>query len=259
MDEASNIGQAEAPSGHAMMAPDGQAEAPAIDGQATHQTSTIAPGAEAVEESFFDYNEIKGNPQLEAAYKQMQAAFTQKQQGLSGGADKIAAYDRFMQNPVSEIQALAQQYGLQIQGAQDQQQQQFDPKSWDDVMQHMRQQVIQDLQPMISEVQSVKKQNIETHFDNNFPDWRQYEDDMKRNLQAHPSLAGDPDMLYRMSVPQKVWESRATQAAMKKLSAQSSSAQVSGGGTTNRQPKSIEKARSFNEAFEMAKQQMTGR
>lgn len=233
-----------------------QQTTPALD---TDNGGTVAD----TEDNFFDYNEIKGKPELEAAYKQMQGAFSRKMQGLSEGnkanADKLAAYDAFMKNPQAEIQRMAQQYGMTIGQAQEAVQNEFNPQSWDDVMTHMKQQVLQDLQPVFQEVQSVKKQNIESYMDNNFPDWRTYEDQMRDNLGKHPSMASDPELLYRMSVPKNVLDSRATQAALKKLQAQNSNAQVSGGNKTNRQPAQLKKASSFNEAFEMAQQQLSKR
>lgn len=249
-----DLGQADADSGTTTMDSGTTSETPEIDGN-TQQTSQSAPVAE---ETFFDYNSIKGNPELEAAYKQMQSAFTKKNQSIAQAREKIEAYDNFMQNPQASLQQLMQQYGINPQ-AQQAQPQEFNPSSWDDVMSHMKQQVLQELQPVFNEVQSVKKQNIEAQMDNNFPDWRTYEDEMRDNLQKHPSLAQDPGLLYRMSVPQNILESRATQAALKKLQGQNSNAQVSGGGKTNRQPTSIKKAGSFNEAFEMAKQQLIDR
>ncbi|MHC4635804.1 MAG: hypothetical protein ACYSYU_11445, partial [Planctomycetota bacterium] len=87
---------------------------------------------------------------------------------------------------------------------------------------------------------------------------QQYEDTMKINLQKHPSLANDPTSLYRMSVPQEVLESRATQMALKKLEAKGESAKISGGSTTTKTPSGglPDKPVSFTQAYEAAKQSL---
>ena len=63
-------------------------------------------------EPFFDPSEIT-DPALQAQYKKMQSAFTQKMQGLSQQnnevRDKIQQFDAFMQDPVGNIQRLAAQ------------------------------------------------------------------------------------------------------------------------------------------------------
>lgn len=246
--ESESIGQAEAePVGTT-------AEAPTAE-VTTDQTSDKAP-----ESDFFDYNEIKGKPELEAAYKQMQSAWTKKMQSLSdeykSHAEKVQAYDQFMENPQENLKALMQQYGLQ---QPTQEQNGFDPQSWEDVISHVKGQIFDELKPVFQEVQSFKKQNIEQYMDNNFPDWRMYETDMMQNLQKHPSLSSDPGLLYRMSVPENVLNSRATQEALKKLKEQSQNAHVSGGSQTTRKATAPTRASSFKEAFEMAKQQLQER
>lgn len=234
--------------------------------ESTQQTSQSAPAAE--ENAFFDYNEIKGNPALEAAYKQMQSSYTRKMQSFTDQADKIQAYDSFMQNPMQEIQRLAQQYGYQLTQAQQQAQQQqqeseWNPQSWDEVVNHAKlqakQEILQEFQPIIGQVQEMKKQNTETYLDNNYPDWKHYEDAMIQNLNKHPSLANDPDTLYRMSVPESVMTQRATKAALDKLKSQTSNAQVSSGNQTNSQPPKVTKVSSFEDAVEKARQDLAQR
>jgi hypothetical protein len=47
-------------------------------------------------------------------------------------------------------------------------------------------------------------------------------------LQKHPSMAHDPDMLYRMSVPSEVLEARATERALAKLKGSAESGAIPG-------------------------------
>lgn len=225
---------------------------------------TTVSGTEA-DETFFDPSSIKGKPELESAYKEMQRAWTKKtteyKQREKQYETKASAYDAFMANPVPQIKMLAQQYGLNITDAQAQQVAEQvgngDPKNWDDVYKVAEQRVLQKLGPVLSDYQQTRKQNIEKQLDDNCPDWRQYEDEMQGNLQKHPSLVSDPVKLYQISVPEKVWQSRATQEAMRKLQSKAESAQVSSGSTTNKTSSNKPSGKmSFNEAVEFAKRSL---
>src|SRR5688572_9913001 len=66
------------------------------------QTSVMAPVAE---DSFFDPKSIEGKPELQAAYKQMQSAWTKKMQSVSSNKHKLEAYDRFEKDPVGTLRA----------------------------------------------------------------------------------------------------------------------------------------------------------
>ena len=231
--------------------------------QTADQTTTA--GSER-EDSFFDPSSIQGKPELEAAYKQMQASYTKKMQGLSAkekeyfaNQQKLQMVNEFERDPHGTIQRYAQQYGIQLAG---QEQQEFNPKSWDDVASHFKEQakseILKELQPFISEVHQVKKQSIESYMDQNFNDWRNYETEMMSLLQEHPTLANNPDKLYRLSVPDDVIQKKATQAALKRIQGQTESAQMTG-NTTARKPSTIKKASSFTQAFEMAQQQLAAK
>lgn len=207
-------------------------------------TSETAP---QTEDTFFDPREVPDD--LQPAYKQMQAAFTKKMQAIAENRQKVEAYDAFQQDPIGQIQRLAQQYGYtmtraeaaQVQQEQQSQNQNWEPQSWDDVLSRAEERaynrIRQELQPMFSEVQQMKKTSIEHQLAEIDPTWQQYEDKMTANLKQHPTLAQDPAMLYRLSVPQDVLESRAVQKALKKMEAKGQSAQVAGGSTTTKQPK----------------------
>lgn len=228
-------------------------------------TETTQQGTQ--EETFFDPASIKGKPELEAAYKQMQKAWTEKTTSLSKDKDKVKAYNDFVSNPIPVLKQLAQQYGLTLAEAQqvaNQAQQAFEPKSWDDVFsrakEETKKEVMKDLAPFFSEVKEVKKQSIEKQLDENCPDWRIYEDKMMQTLQDHPSLVKDPVKLYRMSVPDEVWESRATQAAMKKLQDKAKSSKMSSGSNTNKSGNFVPKGpRTFAESVAIAKAQLAER
>jgi len=233
------------------------------------QNPTTQQGPDAAaDDSFFDPRDIQDKPELMSAYKGMQKAYTKKMQEISGNRQKIEAYDAFMNNPVDQLQRFAQQYGYHLTPAQakqmvnEQQQKDWQPQSWDEVMdkatQRAKQELMQELSPVFSEVQHMKKQSIETQLSEIDPTWHQYEDQMKAMMREHPTLAKDPAKLYRLSVPQEVLESRATQAALRKLEGRQQSAQVAGGSTTTRNPQGglPQKPVSFAQAVEAAKRKL---
>ena len=110
------------------------------------------------------------------------------------------------------------------------------------------------MKPLMNDIQQTKKTQIETFLDNNAPDWREYEDKMIEVVSKHPSLSNDPMTLYRLAVPENIQRQRAEQAALKRLKKTAESGQFS--GSTNNTPatQAPKKARSFDEAVQMAKQ-----
>jgi len=221
------------------------------------QTTGNGPDAAAIE-SFFDPASIAGKPELEAAYKQMQGSYTKRMQEFSKHRPKIDAYDNFERNPVGTMQQLAAQYGYQlVQRGQDQTPDQ-NFQSWDDVKKHFFDEFKKEhLNPVVNEVKTLKKQSIESHLDSKFSDWRTYEPEMMEKLREHPSLVNDPDTLYRISVPQEVWEARATKAAMQKLKGATEHAQVAGGSSTAKQTSQAPTGKlSFDQAVEVARQKI---
>ncbi|MHA2064360.1 MAG: hypothetical protein ACXABY_08265 [Candidatus Thorarchaeota archaeon] len=230
-------------------------------------TTQAAP--EGTEQTFFDPNQVPD--ELQPAYKSMQGAFSKKMEALSANRQKVEAYDAFTADPVGQLQRLASQYGLtvsraeaaqQLQQQGQQQQQNWEPQSWDEVLNRAEDQaynrIKQDLGPVFQEMQSIKKQGIEQQLNDIDPTWRQYEEEMMGNLKTHPTLANDAGLLYKLSVPNEVMESRATQKALTKLEAKGKAAQVSGSSTTTKQPKTglPDKPVSFDEAVKAAKAKM---
>jgi hypothetical protein len=219
------------------------------------QTTGTGPVADAID-SFFDPASIAGKPELEAAYKQMQGSYTKRMQDIAKHRPKIEAYERFEKDPVGTLKQLAQSYGYQFVQAGENQPKDWAPQSWDDVMAKAKEEVLKEMRPVFNEVKSLKKQNVESYLDTHFSDWRTYESEMMETLQAHPSLVNSPDKLYRLSVPDQVWEARATKAAMQRLKGATDNAQVSG-GTTVKQTSTVPTGPlSFNQAVEVAKSRL---
>ena len=261
----------------ATVTPDGtttELSASTTTGQATSQDGTTpaaktAPstGTAATEETFFDPNSIPD--ELKPAYKSMQAAFTKKMQGISKDRQKIDAYTAFERDPIGNMQAMAQKMGytltraeaaaaVQAQGtAQD-----FNPQSWSEVAEWMQKQIMPKIQqqfaPFVEKVQAQTSQNIERQLDSIDENWRMYEDDMKETLKQHPTLVSDVAKLYRLSVPEEILNSRATQAALRKLESKSQAASVHGTSTSKTQA-APKKATSFQDAVELARRDLATR
>jgi hypothetical protein len=228
------------------------------EGQAEQGTTPT----ETPPETFFDPQSVP--EELQPAYKQMQSAFTKKMQRIADSRKKIEAYDAFSANPIAEMQRLAEQYGYQLSPYGQQQtqgQEPQEPQTWDDVYKVAEERAMAKLEqrfaPLLQQVTKMKQNDIERQLSAIDPTWQQYEDDMRSNLKQHPSLANDPAMLYRVSVPQEVLESKATQAALKKMEQKGQATKVSGTSTTTKQPGGFpNKAMSFNEAVRQAKRQI---
>lgn len=234
--------------GTTVNAPEGNA------GSSVGAAQTTGNGSVATAiDSFFDPASITGKPELEAAYKQMQASYTKRMQDLAKHRSKIEAYDRFEKDPVGTLRAIAGQYGFQVVQQPQDTPQDWNPQSWDDVMAEAEKRVLKKMQPVLGELKELKKQNVEQHLDSRYPDWRTYEDQMMDLLKEHPSLVKDPDRLYRLAVPPEVIEARATKAAMQKLKTATDNAQVSGGSaTTKAPPQQPDGPLSFDQAVQLA-------
>jgi len=180
------------------------------------------------EETFFDPKSL--DPALMPAYNQMRKAFTQKTQKIAADRQKIEAYDSFTKDPMGQIKQIASQYGYELnhigqksnnQQVHGNQQQDWEPQSWDDVFHKIESRVLEkmgaQLQPVFNTVQQVTASNIERQLDEIDPQWRVYEDDMRETLKEHPTLVKNISQLYRLSVPEEVINSKATQVALKKL------------------------------------------
>lgn len=229
----------------------------ATTGGSEGQNQTTASGPGEAYESFFDPGSIKGKPELESAYKQMQSAFTKRMQEAAAHKSKIEAYDRFQQNPVETMQQLAASLGYKMVQGGAEQPKDWNPQSWDDVMAEAEKRVLKKMEPVYNELRTIKKQSVESYLDDKYTDWRTYEDDMLKTLQTHPSLANDPDALYRLAVPSEVWEARAVKTAMHKLKTSGDAATVQGSTKTTR-PTTSEPTGplTFDQAVEIARKRV---
>ena len=240
------------------------------EGKAAGTTGKEAAGTPtpSEEQTFFDPKTLP--PELIPAYKDMQRAFGKKMEALSKDRTKIEAYDAFSRDPAGNLQRMAAQMGFKLTrvdaeaavaaGGGGPAAGEWEPKTWGEVIEKISQAaqsgLMRNLSPIIKQVAELQKNTLEKILDDNCPDWRQYEDEMTKNVQNHPSMVDDPVSLYRLSVPPEVLESRAMQAALKKLESKVKG-QSGGGGpstTTKHQPATLgEKPLSFNEAVEAAK------
>lgn len=233
--------------------PEGTTAETTTDGSSAPPSQTTASGPDGAVESFFDPESIRGKPELEAAYKQMQASYTKKSQEFARNRDKVSQYDQFMSDPVGTMRQLAQQMGYQlVQGSQEPGDTQ-DFQTWDDVMAAAEKKVMKRLEPVLGEIQQMKRSTIEQRLDTQYPDWRQYEDDMMQLLQQHPTLVQDVDRLYRMAVPPEVLEARALKAAQRKLQGTKDASNVQGSSKTTKSVTQSTRAKNFDEAVELAK------
>jgi hypothetical protein len=235
MEPDTSKGQVEAASG------DGQAAetSKTSEGQSVTSNQTTGNGSEGEAiESFFDPKTIEGKPELQAAYRQMQGEFTKRLQGVQSHQSKIDAYDAFERDPQGTIERLSKQYGYDfVQSDPNQDGDSKPPKTWDDVYAIAEERALiklrKEFAPLTNEVQDLKRKGVESQLDATHPDWRTYEGRMVDTLKAHPSMANDPDALYRMSLPPELLEQRATKAALAKLKGEGASSEVSGNQTTS--------------------------
>lgn len=218
-------------------------------------TQTTGNGPDAAE-LFFDPKSIEGKPELQAAFKQMQGQFTKRMQSVSASQQKIDLYDRFTSNPVEMLKQMAVQYGMNIVERGKDQPQDWNPQSWEDVMARAKDEVRKDMTPVFNELKNLKKQTVEGQLDKLHPDWRTYEADMMDTLKTHPSLVNDPDKLYRLSVPDEVWQARATKAAMEKIQGKTAQSQVSGGKTTKQVSQEPSGPLTFEQSVQVARQRL---
>lgn len=246
------------------------AQAPAsTQGQSVAQGQTTPSGSgqgSQEDSSLFDWKSIEHSPELTKLAKQLQANYTKKSQEISAHKAKIDQYDQFTRDPLAGMQQLAERFGYQLvqrDPGKKPDEAGWTPQSWADVEQMIEKKAEQIANKKTSGLQGqvveLKQQSMEARLDRDFPDWRTYEDKMLENLQAHPSLVTDPDLLYRMSVPPKLLEERAMAAALQKLKAGTDNAQVSGGSATVRQTGKPAGKMTFDQAAEYARQELAKR
>jgi hypothetical protein len=202
----------------------------------------------------------------------MHGAFTKRMQAISQDRDLLDQAKRFQSDPnyqVQVIQEVARSQGYQLTRAQAAEvamqqnaPQQWDPRSgeappdWPTVLSAAKAEILRELGPVIGNVQKLQAQNIESQLDGLDPQWRSYEDSMRDNLKAHPTLVNDVATLYRLSVPQDVIEARATQAAVSRLQKTTHSARVSGTSSARATTPAPREVKTFADAVEAARDQL---
>lgn len=265
--------------------PLGQAPSDSIPNKG--QVATATPdndGKQApTEDTFFDPSAVP--PELQGAYKQMQKAFTKKSQEISQHKQKVEAYDSFTRDPIGTLQQLATQYGYQIARPGDRASTQtaqghqgdnmlddpnWQPQTWGELGNVLKNQVMSEVQKMMGSVMSPIYQNVEQitsrHIEQQLSEidqnWRIYEDDIKKNIQLAPGLLKSEDgirKLYRMSVPDEIITGRATQAAVKKMEEKAQAAQTGIKTRTLQSAPASRKINNFDDAVRLAKEQLQRR
>ncbi len=158
------------------------------------------PVEDSPPETFFDPNNVPDG--LQGAYKNMQSAFTKKMQGLSGDREKVEAFNAFNSDPLGEIQKYASRMGYKLSRADAQEiatpttpKKDWEPQSWDDVLTKAKDmaktELMKEIQPMLGEVQAMRKATIESQLSDIDPTWQQHEDKMMEVLDKHPSMKDD--------------------------------------------------------------------
>lgn len=257
--------------------PDNQGGNPAT----TYQGGGQDPGTSDVVFDPEEFKQLVGNlpddvqSQVNALHKQLLADYTKKTQGVSEIRKAAEAYQAFQQDPHRTLQQVAKQFGYELSKPGQEKTSSSesgngwnpdsgdDPKTWQDVIGYISKSIEnrigEMLNPVFDEFQTVKKHSIESQLAEIDPSWQSYEDQMKANLNKHPSLATDPALLYRVSVPADVLESRATQRALKRMEAKAKSGELSGASTTTRKPKAgvePDKSLSFADAVNFARKKL---
>lgn len=266
--------------GQAVATPTGApATAPATvpDGQGTAQVSSpagqVAPatpagGTAPQEPTFFDPKDLA--PELLPAYRQMQGTFTKRMQELGAHKEKVAAYDAFMADPVTNLQNLARQYGMNITRAQAQAQlnaqggQQTDgewvPQSWQEVItktqEETRAAILRELAPLLGNVQQLQAQSIEQQLTAIDPEWKLFEPKMRELLKEEPGLSKNIKRLYNLALLEDgVYDARAMKAAQERLKASAGAARMATASTTTSQP-APKKVGNFDDAVEEARRKV---
>jgi len=241
---------------------------PAATDQTTNASGTGSASGE--EDTFFDPKDL--DPSLVPAYKGMQKAFSKKMEAIKANRQKIDVYDQFSRDPLGQIQTMASRLGYKLTRAEAAAvanegdptgtgDKKWEPQTWDEVQNRFlsaaEQRLMEKFNPIIDELQTLKKGSMEKMLDENCPDWREHEDEMVTLLREHPTLAKDPVKLYRLSLPPEILETRATQAALKKLQSKVDGSRPGGTSTAKASASAGPTGPiSFNEAVEIAKRQL---
>jgi hypothetical protein len=238
---------------------------------------TTPPDTEQVRFLTLDDVPEEHRPYVESLLKererQMMAAYTRKTQDIAKEKQKIDAYNMFEKAPEATIRQIAQQMGFDVVPRGQQVQAQpgmvdtanWEPQTWDEVLVKAKEQARESLmaeirpllEPLYANLQQVKSQGIENQLSQIDENWRIYEDEIKSNMEfIKPDLLKTAEgikKLYRMSVPDDVFTSKATQAAIKQYEQKVKSAQIESKSKVNKTSPSIGKINSYDDAVKAAK------
>jgi len=261
--------------GTSEQAPDSQTGRADQTGKGTSDKQQ-APDTSATDKggSDFDLNDVPEElrPHVEAyaknVEKQLKANYTKKTQEIAKHRQKIEAYDAFERDPEGTLRQIAERQGFtlnrgagrdpsnlnagnQVMGDG------WQPQTWSEVFDAFAEKIkgglLGDLKPVFDNIQTLTTKNIETQLSEIDPDWKLYEDDMISNLKTHPTLAKDVSKLYKMSVPDEVLESRATQKALKRFEDKAHSAKVGSKSSVATSYSTAKKVSTFDDAVSEAK------
>lgn len=196
-------------------------------GDSTPGSQAEGSGQAEAEDTFFDASKVIGTP-IEPAYREMQRAFTEKTTAIADVRKAADAYNNLMSqfnsNPTETLRLIANQAGVDLSQmgapAGEASLVSADDPYVTELKQQIRAELITEFQPILSQVQKLQTQSIESELSKIDENWRIHEDAMTANLGKHKSLVHDPAALYRLSVPQSVLNARATQAAIDKFQQQ---------------------------------------
>lgn len=183
--------------------------APSGDGT-TPQATKAGDSAQAQVEGGYDPTTMDGP----GVHKYWQKHYTRSQQDASDLRQQVQQFQAIQNNPAPHIQQWLQQQGLTAvrQGEQ--------PQGGGEEGYDGEGQPYQPVQPKIppeamqwalqttQQVQRMQMTNIIRDLNDGFPDWQDYEAEIMQSLKEYPNLANNPDKLYRMSVPDHVFEAR---------------------------------------------------
>jgi hypothetical protein len=252
---------------------DGQSadDAAGTTGAETGSPAESSPTTTDPNEFYFDPQTLEEHPELKPVYKSLLKNYTQSKMKLAADQKSIDAFKsfetQFAADPAGTLDRLAQSQGLQVTrpGTSSDAPKPFtdgwEPGNWKEVAEGLMAQVEtrinQAVNPIKGGLASIENSTFETTLDNLAPEWREYEQDVADTLTMAPGLMKDPAKLLRASLPQKVIEGRAMQAALKRLKSQSASGNVGGSSTTTTRPEDEPQGKlTFDEAAAAAKKEI---
>lgn len=155
---------------------------------------------EAVEDDSFD-DPSQYPKELKTKWKQMQASYTRKMQGLKEAKDKANLYDQIMSDPENIVSKLAEKAGLKV--SKEEKVEDDVPEGGDSALAFIRKEIRKaieaELGPVRHDQQKLKVSQSMAYLDKTYPDWKLYDDVMTDLVKKHPTLSEDLDTLFTMA------------------------------------------------------------